>query len=111
MDYVLLALAVVALGLMGRLYAVFLANEEVLVNKLLTLFAVGALVSLCGKTYQVIDLEMGYAMMVCLSTGKLRCVDLMTPVGTYRHGMIHEWTRGEPIADASSAAVLTSAAA
>ena len=42
MDYVLLALAVVALGLMGRLYAVFLANEEVLVNKLLTLFAVGA---------------------------------------------------------------------
>ena len=35
----------------------------------------------------------------------------MTPVGTYRHGMIHEWTRGEPIADTSSAAVLTSAAA
>ena len=111
MDYVLLALAVVALGLMGRLYAVFLAKEEVLVTQLLALFAVGALVSRGGKTYRVVDLEMGYAMMVCLSTGKLRCVDLMTPAGTYRHGMIHEWARGEPVADASSAVVLTPATA
>lgn len=93
MDYVLLAVAVAALLLVGRLYAVFLTQEDMLVQELLALFAVGTLISRGGQTYRVADLDLGYAMLECLSTGKLRCVDLMTPAGTYRHGMIHEWKR------------------
>lgn len=102
MDYVLLALSLVALVLMARLYAVFLRNEEALVEKLLALFAVGTLVSRDGQTYRVAEVDLGYAMLVSLSTGRLRCVDLMTPAGTYRHGMIHEWERAQGPSTASS---------
>lgn len=112
MDYVLLALAIVALLLVGRLYAVFLTKEEALVKQLLELFAVGTFISRGGQTYRVADLDMGYAMLVCLATGRLRCVDLMTPAGTYRHGMIHEWKRAPgPSTDASNRGGLTAATA
>lgn len=112
MDYVLLALSLVAFGLMVRLYAVFLRNEEALIEKLLALFEVGTLVSRGGQTYRVAEVELGYAMLVSLDTGRLRCVDLMTPAGTYRHGMIHEWERAQGPSNApSNTGDLTSATA